>query len=544
MAQSFLNRHPKRMFYAGFLLLCLLHTIVWTVIPWLTRYSLHVDMTECYAWALSPEWSYYKHPPLIAWVIAGFFKLLPSHDITYYLLSQCNVLVAYLGLWQLGQAVFHVEPSSQIPSPLPDPKASSTSHPIAWSYPFLSVLLCETVFFYTSHSPTFNHNTILLPLWAWTLYAGYQAFIQSPKKIGSWIGFGIMAALTLYGKYYSGALLLSIAVWSWMHPQTRSLWRTPFPSYALLTMGLCLSPHVLATLQQGSGTLAYAEDLIQVSSLAFRVSSLKNFTLSQVAHVAPLLLVLWASLRHESYQALKLACMARLRTPLTLQAFKATFTKAWHNAPVQSYLWMVSVGSCAITLILCVALGVKTSSKWTFPMWGILPMAILASFPYAFQLRRVVLLSSIVALVVPSFLILKAWLGFEHHRAFLYQQPIDTLAQYVTDTWHQRYHTPLYYVGGILHVPTGISFYSTDHPLSLLHLDPHTSPWIQWQKVRQKGLLVACDLSDTPCQHKALTLFKPFKQRRLSTWVAPSRQKHLSHSLSQAYWLLWIPKQS
>jgi 4-amino-4-deoxy-L-arabinose transferase-like glycosyltransferase len=489
-------------------------------------------MTECYAWALSPQWSYYKHPPFVAWVIAAFFKVVPPSQLAYFFLSQCQVILAYAGLWCLAKEVFS---SSKL---FFDTSANDTATPHPGGFTqasryavLLSVLLCETIFFYTSHSTTLNHNTILLPLWSWAIYLGYQAFIKHPKNALVWMGFGVMAALTLYGKYYSGALLVSITVWSLMTKATRILWRTPMPYLALATMGFCLIPHVVATLEQGQGTLSYAEDLIHWDSFNIRLSTLKSFTVSQIAHVLPLLVVLGVGLKGKVR-----GVFGRL-----FQAWRKTI-----RLPQYSYLWAVSVGSCLVTLVLCIMIGVKTSSKWAFPMWGVLPMACLAMIPDGYHYRRLLTGGILLTCGVPCFILVQSLMGFGHQRGFLYDQPVDSLAHYITRQWHTQYHAPLRYVGGILHLPTSVSFYSTDHPLSLLHLDYRTSPWVTRQALQKSGMVILCHQADKGCQLKANILARNLTQQTIVTtlWQAPSGHRRLAQRRAMTYWLMWLAPQA
>src|SRR5260370_31213250 len=58
--------------------------------------GIHYDMAELVMWAREPALGYPKHPPLAAWLVRGWFSLLPLADWAFYLLA---ISFASLALW-------------------------------------------------------------------------------------------------------------------------------------------------------------------------------------------------------------------------------------------------------------------------------------------------------------------------------------------------------------------------------------------------------------------------------------------------------------
>ena len=52
------------------------HIIIWTLIPSISNHNLPLDTIEALAWGNYLDWGYNKHPPLSAWSVEFFYKIL------------------------------------------------------------------------------------------------------------------------------------------------------------------------------------------------------------------------------------------------------------------------------------------------------------------------------------------------------------------------------------------------------------------------------------------------------------------------------------
>ena len=58
-----------------FVLFLIVHMVMWTLLPGLTRHELDSDSMMHFAWGQEWMLSYNLHPPFLPWVVAGFLKL-------------------------------------------------------------------------------------------------------------------------------------------------------------------------------------------------------------------------------------------------------------------------------------------------------------------------------------------------------------------------------------------------------------------------------------------------------------------------------------
>jgi hypothetical protein len=70
------------------------------------------------------------------------------------------------------------------------------------------------------------------------------------------------------------------------------------------------------------------------------------------------------------------------------------------------------------------------------------------------------------------------------------QFPGSALAQRVTQTWREKFATPLAYVGGGEFASNNIAVYSADRPHVIVHADVNLSPWIDPEDVKRRGAVL------------------------------------------------------
>ena len=130
-------------------LVAVLYALAWTLYAVVSKSShdLHPDMAETVV--LMRDWAlgYPKHPPVLIWLAASWFTLFPLADWAYYLLAGVSLgLALYLSFMLAGEWL--------------------DGHKRAW-VPFL----LGVIPFYNFLALRFDHNTALIPLWAFTTWA-------------------------------------------------------------------------------------------------------------------------------------------------------------------------------------------------------------------------------------------------------------------------------------------------------------------------------------------------------------------------------------
>lgn len=212
------------------------HVAVWVVAHGIADTNLdgYADMLENYAWGQHLAWGSAKHPPLFAWVTGLWFALLPTKDVFYHLLSYGNAALGLLGVYRLAQAMDRPQ----------------------WAWP--SVALLCLAFPYSTLAVKFNANAILLSLWPWVALAWWRSIhAQDRARDGASVALGLLSALSMLGKYYSGVFLLSVFLVSLTFAAGRQWFASRQPWLALLVFALGLLPHVHWLAQHDYVTFRY-----------------------------------------------------------------------------------------------------------------------------------------------------------------------------------------------------------------------------------------------------------------------------------------------
>src|SRR5690349_3301804 len=72
---------------------CVAYGVLWFLYAVIAKSSqdLNADMAEMVVWSRELAWGYPKHPPLLAFVLWGWFKIFPLADWAFYLLSAATL---------------------------------------------------------------------------------------------------------------------------------------------------------------------------------------------------------------------------------------------------------------------------------------------------------------------------------------------------------------------------------------------------------------------------------------------------------------------
>ncbi|KTC90770.1 glycosyltransferase family 39 protein [Fluoribacter dumoffii] len=241
--------------YCSIFSLILYSMLIWWLAHVISDANLdkYDDMLESYAWGSLWSWGHDKHPPLFGWIAAAWFQIFPHTNEFFYLLSYAVVALGLLGVFCLTPFFM----SNVLGSSL----SNDAYLQCCKKFSFLSVALLLLAFPYTTLAAKYNANSILLMLWPWTIYG----FLKATQKSQSWLEcllnsffFGLMAALSMLGKYFSGILLLTLLFVSLL-PLYRSWYRSFSPYLSLLIFCICLAPHFYWLTQHNFPTLVYLQ---------------------------------------------------------------------------------------------------------------------------------------------------------------------------------------------------------------------------------------------------------------------------------------------
>ena len=370
------------------------------------------DMLENFAWAQGWSWGTHKHPPVIAWVVRLWFGVWPVSDVAYKLLAYVNVGVGLLGMLALAR-LFGL-----------GGMAWAVLAVASWGFPN------------TSLAAKLNADTILLSLWPWVAVAWVQVFERRARWPWA-VALGVLSALAVLAKYYSGLLLVGLFASSLLSSRGRRWYGTLKPWGVLAVFVLAVAPHVLWEHQHGWITFKYVQDhgVPQVVWSDFWKFAVSPALYWPLAWLGAALLISPAG---ERWRGLG----RRL-----LQCWKAP---SWHDP----LLWMV-----LMPWLLTVGFGlssfVKLTIHWAIPLGFVYPVFWVRNLSLAYPdaapvankaaQRAFAVVLALVAVAGP----VNGWVQANATHENNYYLPRQIAASTLQQSWQQRYpNVPLRWVGG------------------------------------------------------------------------------------------------
>lgn len=424
-----------------FLFVCF-HVVLWTVVPSIVRYHLPMDSIEGALWGHQLEWGYDKNPFMNAWLTAFAIKVGGYRDVFIYLLSQLAVATCFFATWQLAKRM--------------------VSPPLA----FLSVILLEGIQYYHLHSIDLSDNLLELAAWSLTIYACYCA--ARGTKI-AWVLTGLFAGLSMVTKYYSGFLLLSLAIFLVTEKSARRQLATRWPYIGLLVFGIVIAPHVVWLISNDFVTIDYMltrTDSVDQWSNHFWFPA--QFFYEQLVIALPTL-ILYASL------------FIGKGTP-TRSVATSVFDKR--------FLCCAAFLPFVFTLLVSACFNLRLHAAWGSPLMTLWPLALFV-FGQAPILSLKKIHAMIATVIILMFLIAAVYSYSLSHSTTPSSANFSgkILAETLTSEWHERYHVPLSYVAGSRFLVGSMNYYSPDHPSAWIDWDTKLSPWISVADVKKQGAI-------------------------------------------------------
>ena len=423
-----------------------IHVLAWVLAHGIadTNLDSYADMLENYAWGQDWAWGSAKHPPLFAWVTGAWFVIFPTLDSAYHLLSYLNVAIGLIGVYRLAQAL--------------------DRHDLALP----AVILLSMAFPYSTLAVKFNANAILLSVWPWVAVAWVHSIRKRDHTGLRWsVALGVLAALAMLGKYYSGVFLLALFLASFASAPGRQWFKTPKPWLTLLVFGLCMLPHIAWLQSHEFVTLHYVSEQGSTEGTNWRM--LGKFAIAPVGYwLVPWLLctALWTPQNMSRWQAL---CSWPRRMWLSWQP------QGWDDG----LFWMAML-PWAITLVFGITGFVELSLPWAIPIGYGFSLLWLRNLNQSHEateeathrlLKCLIAWFVIVVLLSPWYAWHQANEGTENHYL-----PRREAAAAVLQTWQERHpDVPLQWVGGQWAESALLAFYG-DHHLRVVPEVPDQFP--------------------------------------------------------------------
>jgi hypothetical protein len=204
--------------YPPIVIAALAHLLIWSIGPQLIFGNLHSDTLEAAYWGRDLALGYAKHPPLATWLIDAVLRIGLPPIFALMLLSQTGMAIAAFFVWRTVRLY-----------------ASSMTATLA-------VVLFLVAPSATIYAVQLNHNSLLAPFWAASMYFGLSYLEE--RRLRDAIGLGIAAALGMLTKYEIAFLLVSLVVLAISVKRFRPAFSTP-ASYVCVCIFLAMiAPHV------------------------------------------------------------------------------------------------------------------------------------------------------------------------------------------------------------------------------------------------------------------------------------------------------------
>ena len=233
-----------------------------------TEFNLFSDEAQYWLWSQSVDFGYYSKPPLLAWFIAGYTKILGNDFIT---LKIFPIIVYFFISFAVYVLCLKVNLSKK--------------NSLACS---LSFLILPAVSF-----SSFLISTDLLLLLFWTLS---MITVLQLRNCGSNINFlllGLFLGLTFLAKYAAVYFLICLFILLVVDKKTlQSFKKNPLGVVIFLgSLLLVLSPNIFWNINNGWATLNHTSDNANLQNLNINFYNPLMFTLSQLLMVGPIITI-------------------------------------------------------------------------------------------------------------------------------------------------------------------------------------------------------------------------------------------------------------
>lgn len=321
----------------------------------LSPLDLHFDEAQYWTWSRTFGLGYFSKPPLVAWVIAATTSVFGDSEWAVRLGAPLAHAFGALALFLLGRAMYG-----------------------AWAgfWSGIGWLLLPAVAF---SSGVISTDALLLPLWAWALYALWRLTETRhwvwALTLGAAVGLGALA------KYAMLYFPLCAALAAWWSPPVREAVRGRLGIIAGLTAFVVLMPNLVWNLQNGFVTVAHTASNARISEEdLLNPGELLEFVASQAGVIGPLMLLalawlMWRGVRRGAdLTGEDKFLMAFVLPPLIIIMAQAFFARANANWAAAAYpgaiVWITGVliatkngrrflaAATALNLALAVVIGV------------------------------------------------------------------------------------------------------------------------------------------------------------------------------------------
>jgi 4-amino-4-deoxy-L-arabinose transferase-like glycosyltransferase len=445
---------------AGFVIL---HAALWTVILTVLKAAqdVHFDVAEAYAWGQKFLLGYGKHPPLSGWVAGVWFMIFPATDWATYALAMATLGCGMMICWLLALRVV-------------DRRRAF----------FVVVMLALYPIF---NFKGFKYNPDLLQLVTLPLLvlAYLDAFDKRSVRSGLWLG--LAAAAALMTKYWVLTMIGAIGIAALLHPERLKFLRSPAPWVAIVTLAVVMIPHVLWLMQVNFLPFTYAGEIYSITNR----QTIDRLVLEYIGHNLALLALPLA------LAAVVMAWPSGWRKPF---GFWSRGANSGVRMPQAINVWIIQLVVAVGPPVGALIFDVYLKTDWGISLFFLTPLAVIA-IPYL-RLKRIALvritaiwlMATLVVLVAsPQIVIYDAKQKRDEGATY---RARSELARQLTEVWRMRFYSRWAVVAAYNDTGEPMTFYSPDHPASLVPGEQWSSGLTSLDEARRLGFVGICEAGD------------------------------------------------
>lgn len=416
--------------------------------------DLNADMAEMVVWAREPALGYPKHPPLLAYVIRGWFAIFPHADWAFTLLAAVTLGIGIYLAFELCGFWLEGEKRATVP------------------------FLLSVIPFYNFLGLKFDQNSALIPLWALAMLALMHAL--ETRRAGWAALTGLAGAAAILVKYWSAFLLAAMVLAALFDRKRKPYFRSKAPWITVLVFVAIVLPHAIWLVQEDFPPLRWIGVRRTAQSVFDFVRSLSEYSFGTLG-----------------YAAVALALAALVIQPSPKAVRDSWFVMTPDRRPATLLFWT------PLLLPIAVAAVKHTNllSLWNAPSLNLLPVMMLAS-PLVVVSRQAVMriaacataftLIALAASPLIAFMLLKY--GVENDAAYA-----RLAAAAAEGQWRQATNAPLGIVGGPFGLANSAAFYIGDRPTTYADFSDYLSPWVNARRIAREGIAIICPADDAGC---------------------------------------------
>ena len=436
------------------------YVVLWTFTGTLIKANqdIHYDMAGVAAWSRELALGYPQHPPLAPWLVRGWFNVFPVADWSYYLLGMACAGIALWCAWRVFARFLQDEVR------------------------VLALALLTLVPFYNFHALKFDHNVVLLPLWAATTLWFVRSF--ETRTAGWAVLAGAGAAAAMLAKYWSIYLLAGLALAALIDSRRGAYFRSAAPWVTVTVGALLIAPNIAWLMANDFEPMHYAVGVHTPASFGATVRSVAGYLAGTAGYAAlPILLILTVSR----------PTLAALQDVLKPQEPARRFAATAFWTPL------------LLPAVVVLATGLELNPVWSISGFTLLPVVLLSSPLISVSQTATRAMVTLAVVIPPLMAVAAPGLAIVNHRTGAITPTAAhgrLLAQKVEQEWRRISDQPLRLIGGDLDLANVVAFYLPDRPSTFPVSEPQLAPWANDERIVRDGIAIVCHATGSLCTHR------------------------------------------